>query len=342
MNNPYSLVFGIEPTECISRLSQKEEVISSLTDESQRVFMITGVRGSGKTVFITEIKNTFEGMKDWIVIELSSERDMLNSLAGKLSSRDKLSDLFKRAKINLSFFGFGVEIKGSSPIVDIEVALQKMLEAIKKDGKKLLVTVDEAVDNKEMREFSSVFQILLRDKLPINLVMTGLYENIDDLQNEKNLTFLHRAPKIHLNPLSIGTMADSYRRNLKADEDYSIKLAQLTRGYPYAFQVLGYIAWDKDLDFDAIKVKLKQYLEEYVYDKIWSEMSAKDKKVVYAIANTSSGKILEVRNQLGLEPNEFTPYKRRLIRKGIINDEIGYAKFTLPLFDEFARENYYE
>lgn len=341
MKNPYTLVFGIEPTEYISRLSQKAEIMDSITSGEQRMFMITGVRGSGKTVFMTELKEEFEKKKDWVVVELSTERDMLGSLAGKLNSKSGLAEIFRSAKINLSFFGFGVEIKGALPINDIEVALQKMLEALKKHNKQLLVVVDEAIDNKEMREFASVFQILLRDKLPINLIMTGLFENIDDLQNEKNLTFLHRTPKVFLSPLSIGTMADSYRRNLGVDTDTSIRMAQLTRGFPYAFQVLGSLAWDNKGDYVAIVPKFKQYLEEYVYDKIWSEISEKDRTVLNSIAKVPSGKILEIRNLLNMEANEFTPYKKRLLRKGLISDERGYAKLTLPLFDEFIKENYY-
>jgi len=338
--NPYSLVFGIEPTEYISRISQQNDIVESLRNSSQRVYMVTGVRGAGKTVFMNEIKNYFAKQKDWEVVELSTERDMLNGLASKLSSKDKLSDIFKSAKINLSFLGFGVEIQGTNPIVDIEIALQKMLEALKKAKKNLLVVVDEVVDNKEMREFASVFQILLREKLPVNLLMTGLYENIDDLQNEKNLTFLHRAPKVSLNPLSLGTIAENYRVNLNVDIQEAIKMAQLTKGYSYAFQVLGYLAWSYKDDMDKTRILFKQYLEEYVYDKIWSELSMKDRRVLFAIAQVPSGKILDIRNILEMKPNEFTPYKKRLIRKGIIYDEQGYAIFALPLFDEFVNENY--
>lgn len=340
MKNPYSLVFGVEPSEYISRISQTNRVIDDFLEDNQRLFMVTGVRGSGKTVFMTEIKNQFKEKKDWEVIELSTERNMLNGLVSKLSSKDKLTDMFRSAKINLSVLGFGFEISGTTPIADMEVALQKMLETMNKHNKKLLVVVDEAIDNKNVREFASVFQIMIREGLPIYLLMTGLYENIDDLQNEKNLTFLHRAPKVNLVPLNMGTMADSYRRILKVDEDTSIEMAQLTKGYPYAFQVLGYCTWEKGVHYTEVITEFKQYLEEYVYDKIWSELSEKDKKIVYGISQVHSGKIKDIREKLGLSSNEFTPYKRRLVRKGVIGDDSGYARFALPLFDKFVKENY--
>lgn len=51
---------------------------------------------------------------------------MLLSLAANLGSRQSLAKLFQSAKIDLSFFGFGLEVSGSVPIVDIEVALDRM------------------------------------------------------------------------------------------------------------------------------------------------------------------------------------------------------------------------
>ena len=45
----------------------------------------------------------------------------------------------------------------------------------------------------------------------VYLVMAGLYDNISNLQNEKSLTFLYRAPQIFLEPLSVPAMTTSYR-----------------------------------------------------------------------------------------------------------------------------------
>mgnify|MGYP000629942261 len=42
-----------------------------------------------------------------------------------------------------------------------------------------------------------------------------------------------------------------------------------------------------------------------------------------------------------METNEFNPYRKRLIRKGIVSGEKrGYVYFTLPLFEEYVIENY--
>lgn len=52
MTNPYSISFGMEPKEIIPRPVQKNQILSDFREEdpSVRVYMITGVRGSGKTV----------------------------------------------------------------------------------------------------------------------------------------------------------------------------------------------------------------------------------------------------------------------------------------------------
>ena len=96
MKNPYTIVFGIEPTEYIDRLKQIESIVSDLEEGNQRIFMLTGVRGSGKTVFMTALKNRFTEKKDWEVVELSTELDMLTGLVDKLGYKDRLSDLFKK------------------------------------------------------------------------------------------------------------------------------------------------------------------------------------------------------------------------------------------------------
>ena len=85
----------------------------------------------------------------------------------------------------------------------------------------------------------------------------------------------------------------------------------------------------------------EQYLSEFVYDKIWSELSQKDRMVAKGIADVQSGKIKEIRDAIGMETNAFNPYRKRLIKKGIVSGEIrGYVYFTLPLFEEYVIENY--
>lgn len=341
--NPYTLVFGKEPLQTISRPVQREEVLQAFSADipSQQIFMITGVRGIGKTVFMTEIANKLSEEESWISVELNPERDMLTSLASKLGSDHTLAGIFQSARINLSFFGIGLEVSGTAPVTDIETALERMLDSLRRHGKRILITIDEVTNTHEMRIFASAFQIFLRRNLPIYLLMTGLYENIYELQNEKNLTFLYRAPKIMLGPLNTGTIADNYRKNLEISPEEALKMAQMTCGYSFAFQLLGFLTWQNGGHYEQILGTYKQYLEEYVYEKIWAEMSATDQRVAYGIATADTGKISVIRDLLHMTSNQFTPYRQRLIRKGLIDGSVhGYVTFTLPMFGEFVRERY--
>lgn len=338
MTNPYSLVFGETPKQMISRVVQEDQIIKTFKSDSpsQRIFMITGIRGAGKTVFMTNIAKSFKSEDDWIVIELNTYRDMLQSLASKLASDNKLAIAFKSAKLNLSFFGLGLEVSNAAPITDIETVLQRMLETIDKKGKKVLITVDEVNNGENMRIFTSSFQILIRQDLPVFLLMTGLYEDISRLQDEKSLTFLYRAPKIELKSLNLNTIANNYSKNLGISITVATEMAKLTNGYSFAFQVLGYLTWENKGNYKEVLGTYQQYLEDYVYTKVWSELSVKDKEVCIAIANSSTGRILEIRDSLNMTNSQFNPYRDRLKKRGVIDgDTYGYVSFALPLFKEF-------
>lgn len=338
-NNPFSLTFGKEPASMIRRTVELSEILDSFEDENPayQVCMLTGIRGSGKTVMLTEIARNLRKEKDWIVADLSPERDLLQSLAAFLSNQPDLVQIFRKAKINLSFLGLGMEIDGTAAITDLSVALTRMLEHIGKHNKKVLITIDEAVCNRTMREFVSMFQIFMRQDLPVFLVMTGLYENIYELQNEKTLTFLYRAPRLELGPLNIGMIAENYKRIFELDEETALLMAKETKGYPFAYQVMGYLCWKEEKKWQEILPEYRQYLDDFVYEKLWSELSAWDKKILSAMAKSENLKVEAIRMATGAASNTFSVYRDRLIKKGLITSpKYGFLEFSLPRFREFV------
>ena len=64
--------------------------------------------------------------------------DLLKGLLSKLNSNKVCVGIIKSAKIDLSFFGFGVVIEGMSPITDEETA----------------ITIDEVTNNEFMQIFA--------------------------------------------------------------------------------------------------------------------------------------------------------------------------------------------
>jgi len=215
VNNPFTLSFGKKPLQYISRIMQTNQIIESFNAEipSNQIFMITGVRGSGKTVMMTNIADEIRADESWIVVELNPMRDLLQSLAAKIYGIPEMHARFLKARLDFSAFGLGVSIEDAVPVTDIESVIERMLEQIQQDGKRLLITIDEAANSENIRIFASSFQIFIRRDYPIYLLMTGLYENLYDLQNDKSLTFLYRAPKLMLEPLNYTAVRKHYMEN---------------------------------------------------------------------------------------------------------------------------------
>lgn len=345
MNNPFTLSFGKKPLQYISRLSQTNTIVENFKAEnpSSQIYMLTGVRGSGKTVLMTTIANLLKKENDWVVLELNPVRDILQSVAAKLYSLPEMHLHFLNAKFDFSAFGLGISIEGAVPVTDIENAIELMLDYLKKSNKKLLFAIDEVVNSEYIRIFMSSFQIFLRQDYPVYLLMTGLYDNIYDLQNENTLTFLYRAPKIVLEPLNYTAVRKQYMDVLGVDMKTATEMTVLTKGYPFAFQVLGYLYWENKgkKTLEDILPEYDQYLEEYVYSKIWSELSPLDKKILAEMSVSGQTKIKAIRDKLEMRPEKFSVYRERLKRKCIVDTSIyGQLSLSLPRFDEFVKRQY--
>lgn len=339
MQNPFTLTFGKEPFSFINRDYQSREIIENFTSDNPgfQACIITGVRGSGKTVAMTSVANELAKDKKWIVVNLNPERDLLNQLAAELSNRKGLLELFRDAKINLSVLGFGLEMDGVPPVTDIVVALRRMLERITKEGKCVLITIDEVSSTSQLREFASQFQIFVREGLNVFMIMTGLYRNISALQDSRNLTFLYRAPKLELKPLNLVLMAEKYKAVFNLGDDDALEMAKATKGYPFAFQALGYICWQTGKPWKDVLPEYDAKLEDFVYDKIWSELSVKDRTVIKAICSSDDSKVESIREKAGIDSNTFTVYRKRLVKSGIVTSPVyGHLELTLPRFSEFV------
>lgn len=342
IDNPFSVSFGETPANIIGRNLGEETFIKGFRGNppSNRVCIISGQRGNGKTVEMTAISKEFAKETEWIVIDLNPNRDMLQSLAAELTNNRSLIDIIKTAKIDLSYLGLGISLSGADPITDIAVALDRILETLTKKGKKVLITIDEVVANDNMRVFASQFQIYIRKGRDIFLLMTGLYKNIYELKNDKTLTFLYRAPRIDLKPLNSAMVADGYMNLLGVNEKTAIEMSKIVKGYSFGYQVLGFLCWEQKKTWKEVLLKFDAYMEEYVYEKIWAELSEKDKRVIEAMSEGVQ-KVSEVREKLNMDSNNFTVYRDRLIRQGIIRAKgQGYIELTLPRFIEFVNRVY--
>ena len=340
-NNPFSLSFGKSPNELISRYDYANQIISTFNSDNpvSNAYLIEGVRGCGKTVLMTSIEKELAQEKNWIIIDLNSTQDLLSDFAIRLvDSCKKLTDIFKKG-FNLSVAGFGIGINGEEQNRNSVSIICELLEKLSKKNKKVLITIDEVMNGDNMRHFASEFQILLRKDFQIFLLMTGLYENIYAIQNDPALTFLLRTPKIKVEPLSLVQITKVYQNVFNTDDETSKKLAQITKGYAFAFQALGLLYFDyKDsLPLNKILLKFDNLLDDFVYRKIWEGLSNQDKNVLLAITD-SKIQVGDVCKKLNMTSATFSKYRERLLNRGIIHSpQHGYVEIILPRFNEVIK-----
>lgn len=338
--NPFSTTFGIEPDNYIARIKEQNQIISefSAAKPSNYVYLITGVRGSGKTVMLSAIANHFRAEDDWLVIDPGPKDNLLENIASEIYENGKVKHAFLKGEASFSFNGLSFTIQGKEPVTTVNTLLKKMLDIIKKRNKKVLITIDEVDNSLPMKLFIQEYQSLIRQNYPVLLLMTGLYENVSKLQEDKALTFLYRAPKILMGPLAINAIALSYKKRLGANGETSLALAKMTKGYAYAYQVLGYLMFkqQKTTADDDLLCLFDQYLSDYVYDKVFAGISNKEQKILKAFGTNEPVKAKDICDRAKLSKGYFSVYRKRLLNEGILSaPSYGYLEFALPRFNEF-------
>lgn len=335
----FTLGFGKKPATYINRPELEDKIIHSFQSDQpdNYVFMISGVRGSGKTVFMEDVASDLAKDKRFIVIDLNPETDLLESLASKLYDAGRMQKIFLKANFNFSFRGISFSISGENPIINVETLLERMLVELKKQGKRLLITIDEVTGTKGIKEFAHTFQSFLRKDFPVFLLMTGLFKNIYDLQNQPTLTFLYRAPRLVLGPISTFAVIDSYASIFSIQREEAIKLALFTKGYAFAYQALGFILVEqkKTAIDESVVMKFDEILRNYVYEKIWGELSKEDKTFLLSIGpqETSTGEAMQ---KCGFSKEKFSVYRSRADRSGLIDTSVrGSLSVALPRFYEY-------
>lgn len=299
------------------------------------IYIICGVRGSGKTVLLTDVAKRLSKRDEWILVDVNPNRSILEQIASGIYEAESVKHLFLSASFSFSFHGLGFSIEGKTPVSNIKTILEKMLTVVKKLNKKVLITIDEASNNGYMRSFAHDFQSLLREDYPIYTVMTGLYENVNSLQNNKNLTFLYRAPKIDLKPLDIELVKQEYKVIFDNVEEGVINnLGDLTKGYAFAYQVVGYL-FSKYKDINKIYDELDRYLSIYVYEKIWSNLPKAEKAILKTFV-TDTSTTEEILKTTSYPSKTYSVYRDRLIKRGIVSpSNYGELKLVLPRFENF-------
>ena len=142
-NNPFSMTFGIEPANLINRIKETDKIISEFSGNqtSNYVYIITGLRGSGKTVLLSSIASKLSEDKNWIVVDPGPKDNILENVASEIYETTKAKKLFVKGEFSFSFHGLTFSLKGDEPVTTVNTLLKKMLGYLKDKNKKVLITI---------------------------------------------------------------------------------------------------------------------------------------------------------------------------------------------------------
>ncbi len=346
-NNPFCLDFGSTPNLFIPRYSEINTIVNTFCSEipSSHIFMILGARGSGKTVLMGAVKEELTKETGWVHVDISPESDMMNVFAATLyqKCKRKLTKLSLSVNIDIKVASIGAIPEYESRYSNVYTDLDAMLERLREKEVKVLITVDEAMNSKAVREFTSYFQHCLREKYPVFLLMTGLYKNIKALQNDRSQTFLKRTPKILLKSLNEARIAQKYKEVFSLSEEDAEKMASYTKGYSYAFQILGFLVFESNRRTVSEKLleEYKLILAESSYDKIWEELSNNERNVAWAAAQEQDTvRVKDLREKLQMNSNEFSTYCDTLEKSGVFSSKSAYGRvqFALPYIKDYIKK----
>lgn len=339
--NPFTMMFGKEPNEVIKRENLIGEIAEnfSSTNPPTQAYIILGARGAGKTVLLSELYKHFQNEDDWLVIDVNPHREILEDIASGLYENGKTKHLFLHGSFDFSFYGLSFRLEGKEPVTSASMMVDKMLDYLKNKGKKVLITLDEVVATEKVKEFVHDFQSFVRRDYPIYILMTGLYENVATLQNDKSMTFLYRAPKLLLEPLDLVAIKKSYMSVLNVNEQTGAALSELTNGYGFGYQLLGYLYYKHRKIDDELLSEYDMSLRINAYNKIWSGITAEEKKVMFCLQETGEATTANILASTGFSSKLYSVYRSRLIQKGIIvSKQRGSVSLALPRFKEYMKE----
>ena len=352
MQNPFSTTYSKLPEHTYISTLESGKIIENFSYDSpsEAVYKITGLRGSGKTVLLSRVQEEFcseeNKEKGWIVYTLNPSRDMLKQLAASLVKESFINDPTSRKNINLSASimgtgaGIGISSLQDDSLFDVGVEIKEMLKTMQNKGKKLMICVDEVSKTPAMVEFALEFGSWLMSGFPVYFVCTGLYENIQELGNTKNLTFFRRGKTVATQPLNVIRMTETYKSKLSIDTDQAKKLADMTKGYAFAFQMLGslYFTDSKTKSIQEIEEELKEELFSYSYEKVWEELGDEDKRLARLLVGKKEFKRAEILDLMGDKAPNYSVYRDRLLKRGVIVARQAYISLNPPYFDEFIKE----
>ena len=280
ITNPFSPGAGSPPPELVGRdpvLTQTRVLLARVQQRrSEKSFLLTGLRGVGKTVLLNAMERLAEDLKyKTVFIEAHENKTLGALLIPKLRqlffSLDRmghagykvrrglavLKSFINGVKVKVGEVEFGLDIdaeRGTADSGDIEVDLPDVLlavsEAAEEKGTAVAILIDE-IQYLTLNEISALIMAMHKiqqKQLPLILIGAGL-PILPALSGESKsyAERLFQFPDI--GPLSKEDAAKALQDPVKVvgvefTKEALTEIFRLTQGYPYFIQEWGYQAWN--------------------------------------------------------------------------------------------------
>lgn len=361
------LVFGGHERE----LEELESVFRDFDYGENQTLLISGLRGSGKTSMLGELRGMAQ-QHGWLVISDNASPGMYDRIAsGAVPALiNCLTEPERRTLAGFGLWHFSATWQIENLQRQARPLLRRDLLAIDHvtEGRGLLITIDEVTqgntDKREIGELALELSHALEEGANLVVVFAGIKLDLDELVRQKHLTFLRRSRRIDFRRLSPAQTrhvlsATAATGGRSVDKDALEHLVRVSQGYPYLVQLLGDYAWRHDPDSDSITVAAAEAVRKRSVDAImdrvisraYGDLSDVDKLFVRALASCDGrakmAQVIEAMRALAesegrdsavITQQYANQYRNRLIDTGYVEaDGRGYVRFSLPYLGDYIR-----
>ncbi|KTR81997.1 hypothetical protein GGR39_003295 [Novosphingobium fluoreni] len=360
--NPFAPGAGTPPPELAGRDALLERNAIALdrirAGRAARPSILYGLRGVGKTVLLTAMRDAAEGEGMTIVaIEAPENRSLPGILVPALRAALLRLDRMKQATAGVSralkaLAGFAkLKVKyddlevaldfepepGLADSGDLDADLADLIvavgEAAQERQSAVVLVIDELqyVPEEQLAALISALHRAAQKRLPVTMLAAGLPQLLGQMGRAKS--YAERLFEfVTIGPLDAEAAHDAIRVPIEREEE-AIEHAALdaifaqTQGYPYFLQEWGKHSWDAAegspitaADVEAAAVSALAELDASFFRVRFDRLTPAEKRYLRAMADRGAGphRSGEVAEALGVKVSSVAPTRNSLIAKGML------------------------
>ncbi|MBJ3774537.1 ATP-binding protein [Acuticoccus mangrovi] len=379
--NPFAPGAGSRPPE----LAGREAVIGdakialrrSIERRSAQSQILLGLRGTGKTVLLNEIRESaqqaghltsfVEAPENKALAEQlyphirQTLRKLSTTEAAKhqaLSAMRALRGFASAFKISWGDVELGVDPDpGTADSGDLELDLSDLFEAIGQAALKaergwvLLIDEVQYLEDFELAAVIVAVHRMAQRNLPV-MVFAGGLPQIAKLSGDaksyaERLFIFPKIDALERNDASNALIKPLSSKGVDITPEALDIILDRTSGYPFFLQEWGHHAWNvSELspigvdDVNRATEHALRRLDNGFFKVRFERLTKAEVDYVHAMANLGRGPygVSDVAIKLGKDQRALGPRRASIIKKGMIySPSFGDVDFTVPLFDDFLR-----